>query len=332
MTTLRILFASSLLVAMVAPALAQTSRWTAPRTADGQPDLQGVWLSNTATPLERPALLAGRERLTAEEVEEFRRRAARLFRSGNSDFAIGDGVYQAVLANPQTYKNPNSTHSAAEMVDLEFDDRTSLVIDPADGRVPAVTEAGRRRQRAAAEAFAQPASAADVGNALRCISWGVPRLGGRYGAGDLSYYQIVQAPGYVVLVAEAGHESRVIPLDGRPHLPSAIRQWNGDSRGRWEGETLVVETTNFSPKSFFMGAADGLHVVERFTRTAPDRIEYAITVSDPTTWTRPWTAMMPLRERHEPLFEYACHEGNYQQIAGMVLGARAEAEQRAKGQ
>jgi hypothetical protein len=330
---LGLLCACAFLVMMPSQAVAQAAArpWTPPRTVDGQPDLQGVWLSNSATPLERPALLEGRTRLSDDEVAEFRRRAERLFRSGNGDFAVGDGVYQAVLSNPATYRNPNATHSAAEMVDLEFDNHTSLIVDPTDGRIPPVTDAGRRRQLAVAAAFAQPTSAGDVGNALRCISWGVPRLGGRYGAGDLSYYEIVQAPGYVVLTAEAGHESRVIPLDGRPPLASAIRQWNGDSRGRWESDTLVVETGNFSPKSYFMGATDSLHVVERFTRIAPDRIEYEITVSDPTTWTRPWTAMLPLRQRHEPLFEYACHEGNYQQISGMVRGAQAEAQQRAAG-
>jgi hypothetical protein len=330
---LRVLCVCGLAAGLAGPAFAQTAprSWVGPRTADGQPDLQGVWLSNTATPLERRKLLEGRTRLTDDEVAEFRKRADRLFRSGNSDFAVGDGVYQAVLSNPSTYRNPNATHSAAEMADLEFDNRTSLIVDPVDGRIPPVTDGARQRQLAVAAAFAQPANAADVGNALRCISWGVPRLGGRYGAGDLSYYQIVQAPGYVVLTAEAGHEARVIPLDGRPHLPPSIRQWNGDSRGRWEGDTLVVDTTNFSSKSYFMGSTDGLHVVERFTRTGPDRIEYEITVSDPATWTRPWTAMMPLRQRQETLFEYACHEGNYHQIVGMVRGAQAEAALRASG-
>jgi hypothetical protein len=324
-STATLSFAVILTALLAVPAAAQVRPWTPPRTIDGQPDLQGVWLSNTATPLERPKLLEGRTRLTDEEVAEFRRRADRLFRSGNSDFAVGDGVYAAVLANPETYRNVNATHSAAEMADLEFDNRTSLITDPADGRLPPVTAEGRARQQAVAAAFAQPASATDTGNAIRCISWGVPRLGGRYGAGDLSYYEIVQGPGYVVLAAEAGHEARVIPLDGRPHLPSSIRQWNGDSRGRWEGNTLVVETTNFSAKSFFMGATDRLQVVERFTRTAPDRIEYEITITDPTTWTRPWTAMMPLRQRQERLFEYACHEGNYHQISGIVRGAQAQA-------
>src|SRR6185295_8121174 len=148
---------------------------------------------------------------------------------------------------------------------------------------------GRARQQAVAAAFAQPAGAADTGNAFRCISWGVPRLGGRYGAGDLSYYQIVQAPGYVVLKAEAGHETRVIPIDGRPHLPAFIRQWNGDSRGRWDGNTLVVETTNFTGKTNFRGSGENLRVVERFTRVDEGTLLYQFTVDDPQTFARPWS-------------------------------------------
>jgi hypothetical protein len=201
-----------------------------------------------------------------------------LFKTGNSDFAVGDGVFQAVLTNPDRYTNPNSTHSASDMVDLEFDNRTSLITDPSDGRLPPLTPEGRNRQLAVNAAFQRPAVPADVGNALRCLSWGVPRLGGRYGAGDMSYYQIFQSPGVVVLYMEAGHEARIIPLDGRPHLRSSIRQWNGDSRGHWEGNTLVVETANFSEKSYFMGATEHLKVVERFTRVGPDTIEYEITL------------------------------------------------------
>jgi hypothetical protein len=303
--------------------VAQTA-WTPPRTPDGQPDLQGVWLSNTATPLERPKQLEGRARLTDEEVVEFKQRAERLFRTGNSDFAVGDGVFQAVLTNPERYTNPNATHSASDMADLEFDNRTSLIQDPSDGRIPPLTTDGRNRQAAVNAAFQRPAVAADVGNALRCVSWGVPRLGGRYGAGDMSYYQIFQSPGFVVLYMEAGHEARVIPLDGRPHLRSGIRQWSGDSRGRWDGNTLVVETTNFSEKSYFMGATENLKVVERFTRTSPDTITYEMTLTDPTTWTRPWTAMMPLRQRKEMLYEFACHEGNYHIMSGMLLGAQKQ--------
>jgi hypothetical protein len=296
--------------------------WAPPRTPDGQPDLQGVWLSHSATPLERPKQLEGKSRLTDEEVAEFKRRAERLFRSGDGDFAVGDLVYQAVLTNPDRYTNPNATHGANEMVDLVFDNRTSLVLDPADGRIPATTPEGRARQLAANAAFQRPSEAADVGNALRCVSWGVPRLGGRYGSGDMSYYQIFQSPGFVVLYMETGHETRIIPLDGSPHLRSGIRQWNGDSRGRWDGNTLVVETTNFSSKSFFMGATENLKLVERFTRVSADTINYEMTITDPSTWTRPWTAMMPLRQRNETLYEFACHEGNYHIMSGMLLGAQ----------
>ena len=317
------LLLSAALLALPVHGVAQTA-WIPPRTPDGQPDLQGVWLSNTATPLERPKQLEGRARLTDEEVAEFKRRAERLFRTGNSDFAVGDGVFQAVLTNPERYTNPNATHSASDMADLEFDNHTSLIQDPSDGRLPQVTADGRNRQAAVNAAFQRPAAAADVGNALRCVSWGVPRLGGRYGAGDMSYYQIFQSPGFVVLYMEAGHEARVIPLDGRPHLRSGLRQWSGDSRGRWDGNTLVVETTNFSEKSYFMGATENLKLVERFTRVAPDRITYEMTMTDPTTWTRPWTAMMPLRQRQETLYEFACHEGNYHIMSGMLLGAQKE--------
>jgi len=123
---------------------------------------------------------------------------------------------------------------------------------------------------------------------------------------------------------EAGHEARIIPLDGSPHLGATLRPWNGDSRGRWEGNTLVIETTNFSEKSYFMGATENLKVVERFTRVAPDTINYQITLTDPTTWTRPWTAMMPLRQRNETLYEFACHEGNFHVMSGMLLGAQKQ--------
>jgi hypothetical protein len=142
-------------------------------------------------------------------------------------------------------------------------------------------------------------------------------------AGPLGYYQIVQAPGYVVLLLEAIHEARIIPLRARTHLPDKVRQWSGDSRGHWEGETLVVDTTNFSPKSHFMGSAENLHMVERFTRVAPDRIDYEITLEDPTTWTRPWRVVLHLKQARGPIFEYACHEGNYQTMHGILGAARA---------
>jgi hypothetical protein len=305
---------------------AATRPWTPPLTPDGQPDLQGVWLNNSATPLERPKALEGRQSLTDDEVAEFKRRAARLLADGNNDFAGADNLFLAVLANLGQYKNPNSTGTALEMIEREFDNRTSLIVDPADGRIPWAPEGRRRQDAAVAAGVAAPAAGPeDLTNAIRCITYGVPRLGlnNTGGAGPLGYYQIVQGPEYVALTLEAIHETRIIPLDGRPHLPESVRQWSGDSRGRWEGNTLVVDTTNFSPKSNVLGSTERLHVVERLARTAPDTIAYEITVSDSTAWTKPWTAVIRLKQGHHRIYEYACHEGNYYTMSGILSGARA---------
>jgi hypothetical protein len=320
-----------IVLAAVLTGSAYGQSWTPPRNAFGHPDLEGVWLSNSATPLERPPQLAGRERLTDAELAEFKRRADRLFdANGGSDFSTNERIFDAVLTNPARYTNPNSTHGADGMVELTWENRTSLLVGRPDGRLPQPTAAGRQRQQAANAAFQRPEVPADVGNALRCLSWGVPRVGGRYGAGDMSYYQIVQGPDHVVLYAETGHDARVIPLDGRRHVGAALSQWNGDSRGRWDGASLVVETRNFSTKSFFMGASENLTLTERFTRVGADTIQYQVTISDPTTWTEPWSAMMPLQRRQETLYEFACHEGNFHLMRGMLDGARVQraAEQR----
>ena len=300
--------------------------WTVPLTPDGQPDLQGVWVSNGATPLERPKELEGRQFLTDAEVAELKERARRLFQNGSSDYAAGDAAFLAALRNLDRYKSPaGSTGTSAEMIEREFDNRTSLVVDPPDGRIPPLTPAAARK-RAAVAAAAQipPAGPEDLNNAVRCITFAVPRLGGNFGAGPYSYYRIAQAPGYVVLLMETIHDARIIPLDGGPHLPQNIRTWNGDSRGRWEGKTLVVDTTNFSSKSNFMGSAENLHLVERFTRTSPDTIDYQITIDDPTTWTKPWTAVVRLKQTQEEIYEFACHEGNYQLMVGILSAARAD--------
>jgi hypothetical protein len=207
------------------------------------------------------------------------------------------------------------------MVDREFDNRTSLIVDPPDGKLPPLTPAAQRRQAAADEAAKRPPTRPqDLTNFIRCITFGVPRVGGNFGAGPYSYYQIFQTAGYVVLFTEMIHEARIIPLDGRPHLPQNIRQWSGDSRGRWEGKTLVVDTTNFSPKSYYMGSAENLHLVERFTRVAPDRLDYTVTLDDPTTWTKPWTAVIRLKATREHIYEFACHEGNYVSMVSMLSG------------
>jgi hypothetical protein len=309
--------------------------WIPPLTPYGQPDLQGVWLSNSATPLERPKALEGRPFLTDDEMTELKRRAARLFdANGKGDFAGGDNVFLAALENPDVFKNPNSTGGALEMIERDFENRTSLIINPLDGKIPALTPEAQQQAAARVASRRPPAGPEDLNNALRCITFAVPRLGGNFGVGIYGYNQIVQAPGYVVLIMEAIHDARVIPLDGRPHLPQGVRQWNGDSRGRWEGNTLVVDTTNFSPQSNFMGAAGNLHVIERFTRVAADTINYEITLDDQTTWTKPWTAVIRLKRTDDRIYEYACHEGNVHTMEGMLGAARADekaAEEAAKG-
>jgi molybdenum ABC transporter molybdate-binding protein len=298
--------------------------WASPRLPDGQPDLQGVWLSSSATPLERPTALEGRASLTETEVAELQKRADKLFTSGDSDFAAGDNVFLAALAGGERFENPNATETSLLMVRREFESRTSLIVDPPEGRLPPLTPDGQRRATAAlAAAKRPPAGPEDLSNPYRCITTGVPKVGGLYGAGHFGYYQILQTPEYVVIAMETIHDARIVPLDGRPHLHPSITQWNGDSRGRWEGETLVVETTNFSPKSNFLGSAEHLHLVERLTRVAPDAIRYEVTVDDPTTWTRPWTAALPWKLSADVLFEFACHEGNTP-MAGMLAGARAQ--------
>jgi hypothetical protein len=299
------------------------------------PDLQGIWVSNGATPLERPKALEGRAFLTDAEVAEMKKRADRLFKQQDSDYAAGDNVFLAVLANVERYQAP-ATGGIDNMIEREFDNRTSLILDPPDGKMPPFTPEGQRRRAAAdagARGLAPVAGPEDINNVNRCITYGVPRLGGNFGAGPYSYFQILQTPGYVVFFAEMPHEARIIPLDGRPHLPKSIRQWTGDSRGHWEGKTLVVDTTNFSPQSNFMGSAENLHLVERFTRIAPDTLKYDITVDDPTMWTKPWTASLRLKQTQQALYEFACHEGNSDVMAGMLGAARADekaAEEAAK--
>jgi hypothetical protein len=198
------------------------------------------------------------------------------------------------------------------------------VIDPPDGRIPPLTAEAQKRRAAIAAAARRADGPEDLDQAFRCLSWGVPRLGGRYGSGDLSYYQIVQTPSNIVLFMETGHDARIIPMDGRPHLTSSPGQLSGDSRGHWEGDTLVVDTINFSPKSNFMGSADHLHVIERFTRVSADTITYQMTFDDPTTWTRVWTAEVPLKRTEQPLFEYACHEGNFPLMTSVLSGAHVD--------
>src|SRR4051812_20479400 len=256
--------------------------YTAPRTADGQPDLQGVWANNDATPLERPKELEGRKLLTDAEVAALRKRAGELF-NGETDAAFGDSIFLAVLKDAKDFKSTDTqtgNYNHFWIVDREFDNRTSVVSDPDTGRIPALTPAAEKAKAAAAEYRKEhPADGPeDLPLSHRCITFGVPRLG----AGYNSYFQIFQAKDYVAIGQEMIHDVRIIPLDGRPHVDSNIRQWLGDARGHWEGDTLVVDTTNFSDKSRFQNlSSENLHTVERFTRTGPKTIQWDVTVNDP---------------------------------------------------
>lgn len=301
------------------------SAYKAPRTPDGQPDLQGVWSNNDATPLERPKELEGRALLTDAEVAALKKRAAELF-NGETDAAFGDSVFLAVIkdANSKDFKSTDTTgnYNHFWIVDREFDNRTSVVSDPADGRIPALTPEGEKRRAALAEyRKAHPADGPeDLPLSHRCVTFGVPRLG----AGYNSYFQIVQSKDYVAIAQEMIHDVRIIPLDRRPHLPANIRQWHGDARARWEGDTLVVETKNYAANSRFQNLpAENLHTIERFTRTGPKTIKWDVTVNDPITYTRPWTATVVLRSTPDQIYEMACHEGN-EGLPGALSGYRAQ--------
>src|SRR6185436_4927681 len=299
--------------------------WSPPRTADGRPSLEGVWENNSATPLERPAQLANKPRLTDEELASMERRARELF-TPESDAVFGDGLYVALLAQkPAPGLGATGTYSQNWLPDRYFEHRTSLIVDPADGKLPPATAAGERIRRAAAGRFGRVgASAQEMSIQDRCIHYGFPDLFAAY----MSVYRIVQTPDYVAIQMEKIHDTRIIPLDGRPHLSSVMRNYLGDSRGKWEGDTLVVETTNFHPKGNPMGgynvlSDENLRLVERFRRTADDTIEYSFTVDNPTMWTKPWTAVINWKRSRGELLEYACHEGNYS-LRGMLSAARAE--------
>ena len=302
-------------------AMAQ-AEWVAPRTSEGRPDLQGVWLSNAAIPMERPSSLAGRPRLTDEEVVTLQERTDRIFRNGRSAFATPEGAFRAAFEDIETYE-AWSTSSSIGMVDVAVTNQTSLVIDPEDGRIPARTAGARSREQAVADGWQFKTGPEDLNNFHRCITTGVPRLGGNFGAGPYTYYQIFQTPEYFVFFNEAFHDARIVSLDRRAHLPERVRQWNGNSRGYWDGQTLVVETRNFSVQSHYRGSAAGLVLTERFTRSGPDTLTYQLTFSDPATWVSPWSAETPLSRRDESLYEFACHEGNVSMI-GMLRTARLE--------
>ena len=315
-TTRRALILLSWLMVLSVSALGQSGK-AIPRLADGKPDMQGYWTNQTFTPLERPAQYKGKEYFSAEEAAAFAERALEDVKDvprgeqvkSDADIHYDDGIWLL-----EGYKK-------GAML------RTSIITDPADGRIPPLTAEGQKRAQARAEArkLVGPFDSAQArGLSERCIYWaheGPPILPTGYN----SNLMIVQAPGVFVTETEMMPVARAVPLDGRPKLASAIRGYRGDSRGRWDGDTMVIETTNYSDKTAWRGASENMKVVERLTMTSPTTIRYQFTVEDTTTWTRPWSGEYEMHRIEGPLFEYACHEGNYQ-LPSILKGARRAEE------
>ena len=288
-----------------------TGEW---KTPWGDPDLQGTWSNQTLTPLERPREFANKPVLTEAEAAAYEKR---LVEAGNVDNRTPGTVQDVNLAYNQVWWDRGNK--------IVADRRSSLIVDPPDGRIPALTPAAQKRREEERKASANENFAAswlDFDVYSRCIiRSALPRLSTGYN----NNYEIVQSPGYVAIMQEQMHETRIIPIGNNTHLPSSIRQWLGDSRGHWEGNTLVVETTNFTDEargSTFQYATQNMKLVERFTRTSDRMIDYEFTVSDPDTWTRPWTAKLPWNRIDGLVYEYACHEGNLG-LEHMLSAARA---------
>jgi len=290
------------------------------RTPDGQPDLQGIWSFATITPLERPADLAGKEFFSEKEAADYE---VQIRNQNNMDRR--DGTAEADVGRAY---NDFWWDRGTKVVKTR---RTSLIIDPSDGKIPPLTTPGRERQaeRLAANRGHEFDGPENRPLAERCIIWastGPPMLPTAYN----NNIRIVQGPGYVAILIEMIHDIRIIPLESQPHLSQEVRQLKGDSRGHWEGDTLVVETTNFTNRTAFRGASENMRLTERFKRLDADTLLYQFTVNDPDTFTKPWTVEIPVTRSGDPLFEYACHEGNYAMTGGLAGARTAEGKQVAR--
>ena len=298
---------------------AAAKTYSPPRTPDGQPDLQGFWTNAGYAPLERPENVT-KEFYTPEEAVEFERRFVDT---------------EAAQTEPGTIPDVHYDHTQfgldRSVAGYSSNLRTSLIVDPPNGKLPPLSAEGRKRAAERAEAAKRMGGPYDAAQNLplgaRCLvmdRMGPPMLYGNYN----NTYQIVQARGNVMILAEMLHDFRVVPMDGRPQLHQNVRQWIGSSRGHWEGDTLVIETANFNGKNPLRGSSENMRLVERFTRVDENTIRYQFTVDDPATWTRPWSAEMPMKRTIGPIFEHACHEGNYS-LYNILAGARAD-EKRAQ--
>jgi len=310
---------AAIAIALLTASVAAQRAYTSPKTPWGEPDLQGTWTSQPelGVPFERPANFGTRQLVTDEEFAQREAQAQNQLKSDNADFdpetadTSRAGQVGSATSPPPTWLERGKPSR-----------RTSLVIDPPDGRVPPISPAGVQRQRAAGLGaldngpFDGPEN---MGLYQRCITRGIPNA--MFPAVYNANTRIVQGPGFVAITYEMIHETRVIPTTGQAHLNSHFRQYLGDSRGHWEGDTLVVDVTNFTPKDDYRGSGAGLHLVERYKRT-DGGLRYEVTVEDPDTWARPWTAALELRPQPAGMFEYACHEGNYA-MKNMLTASRA---------
>ena len=286
-----------------------------PRTPDGHPDLQGLWSFANITPFERPTNLGDKAVLTEQEAAEFEKETAARSKQD-------EGRQRGTAADVGRAYNDAWYDRGTRVAGTR---QTSIVVDPPTGRIPAMTAEGQARAdaRQAERRKRGPADGPeDRAIGERCIlgfNAGPPFAPSAYN----NNIQIVQTREYVMIMTEMVHDARIVPLDGRPHLPSKSRLWMGDSRGRWDGDTLVVETTNFSVKNLYRGATENIRLVERFSRRDDGTLMYEFTINDPATWTAPWTGRVPLERLEDRIYEYACHEANYG-MEGILKGTRAE--------
>jgi hypothetical protein len=317
----RSIFLAAVLATALLPGQAKKP-WTTPRTPDGKPDLQGVWTNATLTPLERPANMAGKATLTDAEAAAYEKASIEMVTKydgkAENPFADaagsgGTGGYNALFID-----------RGSELARVDGVKRTSLIIDPPDGKVPPTTPESRQRNSRRGGGFGSFDNVKDRPLSERCLvgfgsTSGPPMLPVLYN----NNYQIVQTPDNVMILVEMVHDARIVRINGT-HPPATVRQWLGDSIGHWEGDTLVVDTANFTDKTRFRGSSENLHVIERFTRVGPTSILYKVTIDDPTTFSKIWTAEYPFLSTPGPIYEYACHEGNYSMVD--ILGGARKAE------
>lgn len=300
-----------------------------PRTPDGHPDLQGVWENNTITPVERPDVFGDKEFLTDEDIEFINQRIDEIMAAGE-DALFGGGVLEAVFSGEITSYDPSTgNYDSQWMAERTVHRRTSQIVDPPNGKFPPRTEQAIQAARELREwREAHPADSwTDRPLGERCLSFGAPRLGSGYN----SYWQIVQARDTVVIYQEMAHDARIIPLVEKPHAHESIKLWHGDSRGWWEGDTLVIETTNYSDASSTTPETDRLVNVERLTRIADNALQYQLTSHDPGQFTAPYTREIIFDYTDDKIYEYACHEGNYGMF-NILSGHRAEERMAAQNQ